>query len=78
MTCCLQLGATAVGADADTLSRLCEFGGRIGLGFQIVDDVLDEEGVADDLGKTPGKDREAGKLTYPAAIGLDASRALAA
>jgi geranylgeranyl diphosphate synthase type II len=70
----LRLGAVAVGADPATLERLDRFGRGLGLAFQIVDDVLDEEGDASHLGKTPGKDRRTGKLTYPAAVGIDASR----
>ena len=74
----LRLGALGAGADAQTLRRLTEYGERLGMAFQIVDDVLDEEGLGQDLGKTPGKDRLRGKMTYPAAAGLDASRARAA
>jgi geranylgeranyl pyrophosphate synthase len=50
----------------------------VGLAFQIVDDILDVEGASTDLGKTAGKDAAAGKPTYPALYGLDASRRLAA
>ena len=74
----LRLGALGAGADASTLRRLAEYGEGLGMAFQIVDDVLDEEGLGQDLGKTPGKDRLRGKMTYPAAAGLDASRARAA
>ena len=49
-------------------------GKKIGLAFQIVDDVLDEEGDAATLGKTAGKDKAQQKMTYPAAIGLEASK----
>jgi len=48
------------------------------MAFQIVDDLLDEEGARADLGKTPGKDRQRGKMTYPAAVGMEAARARAA
>jgi geranylgeranyl pyrophosphate synthase len=51
---------------------------EIGLAFQIVDDILDEEGSVDSLGKTAGKDRAAGKPTYPSFFGLERSRDLAA
>jgi geranylgeranyl pyrophosphate synthase len=74
----IRLGALAVGADAAVLDRLTAYGARMGLAFQIVDDVLDEEGVSAELGKTAGKDRARGKLTYPAAIGVAASREAAA
>jgi len=70
----LRLGAIGAGADAAVLARLTEYGERLGLAFQIVDDVLDEEGLAADLGKTPGKDRRRGKMTYPSVLGIPASR----
>jgi geranylgeranyl diphosphate synthase, type II len=70
----LRMGAIAVDAPAELVDRLGAYGARLGLAFQIVDDVLDEEGAAQDLGKTPGKDRAQGKMTYPAAIGAAASR----
>ena len=78
LTTSLVLGAAAFGADEGLIARLREIGGRLGLAFQIVDDVLDEEGHVSELGKTPGKDRAQGKATFPAAIGVAASRAEAA
>ena len=74
----LRLGALAVGAPPDVLDRLTGYGSRMGLAFQIVDDVLDEEGLSAEMGKKAGKDRARGKLTFPAAIGAKESRALAA
>ncbi len=74
LTSSLLLGALAVGGDQDVLHMLDEVGRRLGLAFQIVDDVLDEEGEVADLGKTPGKDLAQGKATYPAAIGVAAAR----
>jgi geranylgeranyl diphosphate synthase type II len=74
----LRLGALGAGASADLLRRLGAYGERVGTAFQIVDDLLDEEGARADLGKTPGKDRQRGKMTYPAAVGAEASRARAA
>jgi geranylgeranyl diphosphate synthase type II len=74
----LRLGALAVGAATDVLDRLTGYGSRMGLAFQIVDDVLDEEGLSAEMGKKAGKDRARGKLTFPAAIGANESRALAA
>ena len=70
----LRMGAIAAGAAPPLVGDLGEFGRRLGLAFQIVDDVLDEEGTPEELGKTPGKDRAEGKMTYPAAIGVAASR----
>jgi geranylgeranyl diphosphate synthase type II len=66
-------GGTA--AQIDTIDRAA---GEFGLAFQIVDDILDVEGVAATLGKTAGKDAAAGKPTYPALYGLDTSRRMAA
>jgi geranylgeranyl diphosphate synthase type II len=70
----LRLGAVASGAGDSVLRPLGEYGEKVGLAFQVVDDLLDEEGLRRDLGKTPGKDRQRGKMTYPAALGMDASR----
>lgn len=53
------------------------FGEEVGLLFQIVDDVLDATGTAEELGKTPGKDEAAGKVTYVSLHGLDRARELA-
>jgi geranylgeranyl diphosphate synthase type II len=71
-------GAIMGGADDKLFAALDTYGTEIGLAFQIVDDILDEEGSATTLGKTAGKDRAAGKPTYPAFFGLEQSRALAA
>lgn len=70
----LRIGAVAAGASDEVEARLLRYGNRIGLAFQIVDDLLDEEGEAAELGKTPGKDREQGKQTWPAAFGAEAAR----
>ena len=53
------------------------FGEELGLLFQIVDDILDATGTAAELGKTPGKDEAAGKVTYVSLHGLDRARDLA-
>jgi geranylgeranyl diphosphate synthase type II len=74
---CPVIGGVLAGADQDTLSRLGEYGSDLGLAFQIVDDILDIEGTSQILGKSAGKDVAAGKATFPAAIGVPRSRALA-
>lgn len=74
LTASLRLGAIAAGADEPLLGTLRDVGRRLGLAFQIIDDVLDEEGEVADLGKTPGKDRAQGKATYPRAVGVARSR----
>jgi geranylgeranyl pyrophosphate synthase len=70
-------GAIMAGAGALELDAAGRYGAHIGLAFQIVDDILDVEGAAADLGKTAGKDAAAGKPTYVALYGLDQSRRLA-
>ena len=70
-------GAIMVGGTEAQIEAVDGYGGALGLGFQIVDDILDVEGGADALGKTVGKDAAAGKPTYPAMFGLDESRRLA-
>lgn len=69
-----RLGAIAAGADAGAEESLAEFGRALGLAFQITDDLLDELGRTEQLGKQAGKDRAAGKLTYPSVAGVEASR----
>jgi farnesyl diphosphate synthase len=53
---------------------LGRYAAAVGLGFQIVDDVLDVEGTAHSLGKTAGKDAMQGKATYASLLGLDAAK----
>ena len=62
------------GVDTPTRERFTRFGQSLGLLFQIADDILDVTGTASSLGKSPGKDAAAGKLTYPAVYGLPAAR----
>ena len=71
-------GAIMAGGSDAQVAAVDRFAAEIGLVFQIVDDILDVEGAADQLGKTAGKDAAADKPTYPALFGLDASRTLAA
>ena len=71
-------GAIMAGADRGTLAAVDAYATQLGLGFQIVDDILDVEGDTAALGKTAGKDAAAGKATYPSVVGLAESRALAA
>ena len=69
------LGAlTAPGLGETTLDRLAHYATCIGLAFQIRDDILDVEGETNTLGKRSGADQTLDKSTYPALIGLDASR----
>jgi farnesyl diphosphate synthase len=71
----VRLGALAAGCrDTATLAALERFGHAVGLAFQIRDDLLDIEAGSEQLGKTAGKDAAAAKPTYPAILGIDASR----
>lgn len=71
------LGGLLGGGDAAQLEALGAYGERIGLAFQIVDDILDVEGDAALIGKPTGSDAGLDKATYPALYGLEASKGLA-
>ncbi len=71
---CIRCGALAAGANETALRALTEFGQKIGLVFQIVDDVLDVTSSSEVLGKTAGKDEKVKKATYPALYGIEASK----
>jgi geranylgeranyl pyrophosphate synthase len=71
-------GAVMGGATPEHLEAIGRYALQVGLSFQIVDDILDVEGLEAVIGKTPGKDAAAGKPTYPALYGLEESRRLAA
>jgi geranylgeranyl diphosphate synthase type II len=71
-------GAVMGGGDDGAIDAIDSAAADLGLAFQIVDDVLDVEGTSTDLGKTSGKDAAAGKATYPALYGIEASRRMAA
>lgn len=70
----LRFGAMAGGATTKELEALTDFGKNLGLAFQVIDDILDTTQTSEKLGKTAGKDEAVGKATYPAILGLDASR----
>jgi geranylgeranyl diphosphate synthase type II len=70
----VEVGALVGEGDPDAVAELRQFGEEIGLAFQIVDDLLDVEGTAESLGKSPGKDADAGKVTYPAVHGMEEAR----
>lgn len=72
-----RAGALIANVDEATFSKVSLFGSRLGLLFQITDDLLDVTGSTDDLGKTAGKDTVAGKATYPAVMGLENARTFA-
>ncbi len=70
-----QCGSPLAEAEA---ARLDLFARRVGLLFQVVDDILDAEASTATLGKTAGKDAAQGKPTYVSVIGLDGARQMAA
>ncbi len=71
----VRLGALAGGADARQHAALDDYADALGLAFQIKDDLLDIESDSATLGKTAGKDIAQDKATFPALIGIEASRA---
>lgn len=78
ITCSLQAGALAAGASAKQYDDLTRYGEKIGLAFQIVDDILNVTSTTEELGKAAGSDANRGKATYPAFFGLKETRRLAA
>lgn len=64
-------GAAACGADAKKMDALNLYSNNIGLMFQIVDDIMDVEGSADEIGKSIGKDEKSGKKTYVGLYGIE-------
>jgi geranylgeranyl diphosphate synthase type II len=70
----IVVGAHLGKAGPDEMQQIRVYGQSLGLAFQIVDDILDETGNGDDLGKTPGKDRAQSKATYPGLHGIEESR----
>ncbi len=74
LTACVRCGALAAVASDEELEVLTGFGSKIGLVFQIIDDILDITSSSEELGKTAGKDVKVAKATYPALYGLEGSR----
>jgi len=70
----LVIGGLLANAKEEDLKCMREFGKGIGLVFQIVDDILDIESSTEELGKDAGSDIKNGKATYPAVLGLEASK----
>ena len=70
----VRLGAMSANASTKQLNAITNFGHSLGLAFQVIDDILDVTQTSEKLGKSAGKDIAAQKATYPAVIGLEASR----
>jgi geranylgeranyl diphosphate synthase type II len=74
----LRLGGLTAAAGEEELKTLDEYGRRLGLAFQITDDLLDVRSTSESLGKAVAKDAKKGKITFPGLLGADASAAYAA
>ncbi|MDQ2660081.1 MAG: polyprenyl synthetase family protein, partial [Verrucomicrobiota bacterium] len=74
LTTAVRLGAMSANASAKELKAMTDFGSSLGLAFQVIDDILDVTQTSEKLGKSAGKDVASAKATYPAVIGLEASR----
>lgn len=74
LTASILSGATLAGAGETELAAVESYGRNIGAAFQIVDDLLDIVSDTETLGKPVGSDRDQGKATYPAAIGLEGAK----
>lgn len=73
----VRAGAMLGGADNDRIAALSAYGERLGLAFQIADDLLDVCGDEAETGKPVGSDASKNKATYPALLGLEEARQLA-
>jgi geranylgeranyl diphosphate synthase type II len=73
-----RMGAVLAGAGPDGEESLGRYGRALGLLFQVTDDLLDETGSFEEMGKAVAKDRARGKLTWPAAAGIAAAEERAA
>ena len=74
LRCSVRLGAIAGSADHSARAALDDYAEALGLAFQIRDDLLDIESDSATLGKTAGKDQAQNKATFPALMGIEASR----
>ncbi len=78
LCCSVRLGGMSANCSPAQLQALTEFGYNVGLAFQVIDDILDVTQTSEQLGKTAGKDVAVQKATYPAIVGLEKSRKIAA
>jgi len=76
--CSVRLGGMSANCTPAQLAALTDFGYHVGLAFQVIDDILDVTQTTEQLGKTAGKDVAVQKATYPAIVGLEKSRKIAA
>ncbi|GAB6099009.1 polyprenyl synthetase family protein [Halanaerocella petrolearia] len=73
----VRIGAILAGANEQELDALTTYAQKIGLSFQVVDDILDIEGDSEKLGKDVGSDLNRDKATFPALYGLEESKKMA-
>jgi geranylgeranyl diphosphate synthase type II len=71
---CVRIGGLLANAPPAALAALSEYGSSVGLAFQVIDDILDEESTTEQLGKDAGSDREKGKATFPSVVGMAESK----
>jgi geranylgeranyl diphosphate synthase type II len=71
---CVRVGAMLATAPKDSITKLSAYGDSVGLAFQVIDDILDEEGTTEQIGKDAGSDREKGKVTFPSVVGMEESK----
>ena len=69
-----RTGAIIAGANSEELEKVTDLAQKLGVAFQISDDILDETSTFEEMGKTLGKDKNAGKLTYVTLYGLEESK----
>ena len=70
----IRSGAIIAEADENIINAMDNFAQKFGLAFQIYDDIMDEISTFDEMGKTIGKDKNSGKLTYVSLYGLNESK----
>jgi geranylgeranyl diphosphate synthase, type II len=71
---CVRAGALLAAAPQGAIEKLSSYGDHVGLAFQVIDDILDEEGTTEQIGKDAGSDREKGKVTFPSIVGMAQSK----
>ena len=70
----VRCGAIIAGSDESTIEKFDNFAKKFGLAFQIYDDIMDEISSFEEMGKTLGKDKASGKLTYVSLYGLEEAK----
>ena len=71
ITAACEIGCILGGADEKTTGHFAEYASKLGLAFQILDDILDVTADSEELGKPAGSDSKSGKPTYASLLGLE-------